>query len=85
MRIVRLGLMPILLAFVSVFSAPAQDALSAPAAATAGSPSDPSGASVPSTQTQVPPSTFNDVLDHVVQREHLFMAQMRHMHPMVET
>jgi len=29
--------------------------------------------------------TLNDVLDRVVQREHLFMAQMRHMHPMVET
>jgi hypothetical protein len=26
-----------------------------------------------------------DVIDHVVQREHLFLAQMRHMHPMVET
>src|SRR5271165_694743 len=30
-------------------------------------------------------TTFNDVLDHVVQREHLFVAQMRHMHPLVET
>lgn len=29
--------------------------------------------------------TLNDVLDRVVQREHLFMAQMRHMHPLVET
>ena len=29
--------------------------------------------------------TLNEVLDHVVQREHLFMAQMRHMHPLVET
>src|SRR6202049_2564715 len=30
----------------------------------------------------LPPAaiTLNDVLDHVVQREHLFMAQMRHMH-----
>src|SRR6202140_3189929 len=35
----------------------------------------------------LPPAaiTLNDVLDHVVQREHLFMAQMRHMHPLVET
>ena len=35
----------------------------------------------------LPPAavTLNDVLDRVVQREHLFMAQMRHMHPMVET
>jgi hypothetical protein len=29
--------------------------------------------------------TFNEVIDRVVQREHLFMAQMRHMHPLVET
>jgi hypothetical protein len=32
-----------------------------------------------------PPASFNDVLDRVVQREHLFLAQMRHMRPMVET
>jgi len=52
-------------------------------------PAQPS-ASIPSTspaQSTAPPTntTFNDVLDHLVQREHLFMAQMRHMHPMVET
>jgi len=35
--------------------------------------------------TPPPAKTFNDVLDHVVQREHLFIAQMRHMHPMLET
>jgi len=29
--------------------------------------------------------TLNDVIDRVVQREHLFLAQMRHMHPLVET
>ncbi len=28
---------------------------------------------------------MNDVLDHVVQREHLFLAQMRHMRPLLET
>jgi Peptidase family M48 len=31
------------------------------------------------------PASFNDVLDRVVQREHFLVAQMRHMHPMVET
>ena len=31
------------------------------------------------------PASFNDVMDRVVQREHLFVAQMRHMRPMVET
>lgn len=30
-------------------------------------------------------TTFNEVLDRVVEREHYFLAQMRHMHPMVET
>jgi hypothetical protein len=30
-------------------------------------------------------ASLGDVLDRVVQREHLFLAQMRHMHPMVET
>lgn len=32
-----------------------------------------------------PPASFNDVMDRVIQREHLFLAQMRHMRPMVET
>ena len=47
---------------------------------------------VPSTSISQSPApapaaavTLNDVLDRMVQREHLFMAQMRHMHPMVET
>ena len=31
------------------------------------------------------PTSFNDILDRVVQREHFFVAQMRHLHPMVET
>jgi len=29
--------------------------------------------------------SLSEVMDRVVQREHFFMAQMRHMHPMVET
>jgi hypothetical protein len=31
------------------------------------------------------PTSFNEVIDRVVQREHFFIAQMRHLHPMVET
>jgi hypothetical protein len=56
----------------------AQSALSATVA--------PSG-TTPAQSSDLPPSavTLNDVLDRVVQREHLFMAQMRHMHPLVET
>ena len=42
--------------------------------------------SAPSPAQSAPPAaTLNDVMDRVVQREHYFMAQMRHMHPMVET
>lgn len=59
-----------------------------PAAAT---PSGAAPAAVPTSAAQTiesaPPAatTLNEVLDHVVQREHYFMAQMRHMHPLVET
>lgn len=38
--------------------------------------------------TEAPPAstlTLDFVLDRVVEREHLFMAQMRHLHPLVET
>ncbi len=39
----------------------------------------------PAAPSAPPAATMNDVLDRVVQREHFFIAQMRHMHPMVET
>lgn len=40
----------------------------------------------PSASATAPiPSSFNDVVDRVVEREHYFLAQMRHMHPLVET
>lgn len=45
-------------------------------------------ASVPANQTMAPSTpaaNLNEVLDRVVQREHFFIAQMRHMHPLVET
>jgi Peptidase family M48 len=48
----------------------------------------PSVAPAPSSPSASAPAaavTLNDVLDRVVQREHLFMAQMRHLHPMAET
>jgi hypothetical protein len=31
------------------------------------------------------PASFNEVMDRVIQKEHLFVAQMRHLRPMVET
>jgi hypothetical protein len=40
---------------------------------------------VPS-QTDVAPSpSFDQVVERVTEREHLFLAQMRHLHPLVET
>lgn len=41
-------------------------------------------------QTQSAPpapsaTSFNEVVDRMVEREHFFVAQMRHMHPLVET
>lgn len=63
-------------------SSPAQSALD-PKAAPATTAS-----SAPPAQSEALPAaapTLNDVMDRVVQREHYFMAQMRHMHPMVET
>ena len=41
-----------------------------------------------STQLSVPsagPGSFSEVVDRIVEREHLFTAQMRHLHPLAET
>src|SRR6266581_2134499 len=79
MSMVRSGLLLILLA--GVFAA-AQDSSAPPPAAGSSA----TGSSMPAQTEAAPPAaTLNDVMDRVVQREHYFMAQMRHMHPMVET
>jgi hypothetical protein len=72
MRIVRVSSLSILLLLVSAFPAFSQDTT-----ADAGTSA--------STLSAPPPGSFNDVMDRVIQREHLFLAQMRHMRPMVET
>lgn len=81
MTIVRLGLMLVALAGLSAAAQNSSSSLGqseTPASATV--------SSVPATpQAAPPPASLNDVMDRVVQREHFFMAQMRHMHPMVET
>ena len=86
MRIVRSGFTAVLIFLACVFTAPAQD-LPSPAAPPASSPTASPSAAPAQNSGSLPPAalTLNDVLDRVVQREHLFMAQMRHMHPMVET
>ena len=77
----------LVLILTCAFSASAQDPPSTPAQPPASVTETPSVATSPSSESQPPPAavTLNDVIDRVVQREHMFMAQMRHMHPMVET
>ena len=77
----------LVLILTCAFSASAQDPPSTPTQPPASVTETPSVATSPSSESQPPPAavTLNDVLDRVVQREHMFMAQMRHMHPMVET
>jgi len=74
MRSVRF-LLPWLLLFFAALQAAAQDPPSSPQPPAASSAPAPSAA----------PANLHEVMDRAVQREHLFVAQMRHMHPMVET
>ena len=89
MRIVRSGSIVVLLLLVCAFSATAQAPPSSPAQSALNPTTAPAApATAPAQATESLPAaalTLNDVLDRVVQREHLFMAQMRHMHPLVET
>jgi Peptidase family M48 len=90
MRIVQVGSLSFFLLLAWALPAASQDpASSAPAAA----PSPPAAASTVAapagqgaeTPPPPPPASFNDVIDRVVEKEHLFVAQMRHLRPMVET
>jgi hypothetical protein len=83
MQIVRSGSVLVLLLLACVFAATAQ----APPSSASQPALSPTTTAPAQSAGSLPPAavTLNDVLDRVVQREHLFMAQMRHMHPMVET
>jgi len=83
MRIFQAGLLSLLLLFAWSSPAVSQDPTPSapPAAATEAAPAEPGA----QTLSSPPPASFNDVVDRVVQREHLFLAQMRHMRPLVET
>src|SRR5437588_205602 len=81
MRSLRLVSFPFFLAFCFVSGVAAQTTQN----------SDPDPAK-PATMTQLPaansqtaPTSFDQVVDRIVEREHFFVAQMRHMHPLVET
>jgi hypothetical protein len=40
---------------------------------------------LPATTSAAAPGSFDQVVDRIVEREHFFVAQMRHSHPLVET
>ncbi len=83
MRIFQVGSLSLFLLLAWSLPAVSQDPASSapPPAATNAAPAVQSAEALSSP----PPASFNDVIDRTVQREHLFVAQMRHMHPMVET
>ena len=45
----------------------------------------PTGSPAQATPALLPATTFSQVIDRIVEREHFFVAQMRTMHPLVET
>jgi hypothetical protein len=81
MRSFRLLLLSLILVVSFVATVNAQDSTS-PA-------SDGSSAAtvvqLPAAMAQPAPGSFDQVMDRVVEREHFFVAQMRHSHPLVET
>jgi len=81
MRIVQVGLFSLCLVLVTSFPALSQDS---PSSSTRVAATDATGQSG-GTPSVPPPASFNELMDRVIQREHLFLAQMRHMRPMVET
>jgi hypothetical protein len=77
----RVRLLWLSLMLVSTVPGQAQDSAIPAAAATLSGDTGQGGVAL----SPRPPASFNDVMDRVIQREHLFVAQMRHMRPMVET
>jgi hypothetical protein len=88
MRIVRVASFSFLFLLTCLLPAAAQNA---PAASPTPAPDSAGAATVQTAPAQIAPSqsqsaaSFTEVIDKVVEREHFFVAQMRHMHPMVET
>jgi Peptidase family M48 len=77
MRILQLGFLSLWFVLASSFPTLSQDSTSSPQITVVDSPGQ--------AQAAPPPASFNDVMDRVIQKEHLFVAQMRHLRPMVET
>jgi hypothetical protein len=92
MRIVLLGLLSFSLTLGFALPAVAQDTV-APDSSSGAPSSNVPATNVPAANaaptdpslSRPAPASLSEVLDRTVQKEHLFLAQMRHMHPMVET
>jgi hypothetical protein len=92
MHTVRSGL-ALAVIFLACLFAAGQDSATSPNQSDLDTKTGPATTPVPAPSTAPTPvqglpsaaPTLNDVIDRVVQREHYFMAQMRHMHPLVET
>ena len=81
MRILQVGLLSLWLMLVSCLPALSQDSSSSSSQGVANDTTGQSGG----TLSAPAPASFNEVMDRVIQKEHFFLAQMRHMRPMVET
>jgi Peptidase family M48 len=84
MRMVRSWLVLLLVLATGVFGT-AQDPPSAGATSASSSGATVTTAPAHPSEAAPPAATLNEVIDRVVQREHYFIAQMRHLHPLVET
>src|SRR5580698_1500279 len=80
MRNLHLGLLSLWFVLASSFPALSQDSTSSAPQVSASDAPGQSGITL-----APPPASFNDVMDRVIEKEHLFVAQMRHLRPMVET
>jgi hypothetical protein len=80
MRNLQVGLLSLWFVLASSFSALSQNSTSSASQVSASDAPGQSGITL-----APPPASFNDVMDRVIEKEHLFVAQMRHLRPMVET
>jgi len=80
MRNLQLGLLSLWFVLASSFPALSQNSTSSAPQVSASDAPGQSGITL-----APPPASFNDVMNRVIEKEHLFVAQMRHMRPMVET
>jgi hypothetical protein len=88
MRMFRLSWLSMLLLSVAIspFPAAAQAPLTVqPSGSDSGSGAGLAKVSVAATSPASPPGSFDEVIDRVVEREHLLLGQMRNLRPMVET